>query len=97
MKNRSILIVLLTAGLRGGLELPADRGHQNVANGHVTVWGQPLGILAQRRQLSRADQIEDRWLDQDDRGRVRSKQNGQVLRIEMVSMLVRHEYRVKIS
>jgi hypothetical protein len=44
-----------------------------------------------------ADQIEDRWLDEDDRGGVDRKQGGQVLSIEMVWMLMRHEHRVKIS
>ena len=77
--------------------LPAHGGHQHVADGRLIVRRQPGGILTKRRQLAGAGEIKDRRLHQDLRGWVCRQQGGQVLRIEMIGMLVGHQHRIKIG
>jgi hypothetical protein len=77
--------------------LPAYRRDEHIAKGYLLVWLQRGGISPKRWQCARADQVEERWLEQDDGRWICFHQDWQVLGIEMVGMLVRHQHRIKIT
>jgi hypothetical protein len=59
--------------------LPAHSGDQNITNRRLIIWRQRGGLFTERGQLAGVDQVQDRGLDQDCSGWVRSHQGGKVL------------------
>jgi hypothetical protein len=77
--------------------LSSDRADQHVTDGRFAVRRYASGIVTKRWQIAGTDQITDRGLNQNNRGWVCRQESGQVLRIQMVWMLVCYEHRIKIS